>query len=126
MANTIFMKVTGYDDITHSVLVSFASDSTNSQNPDDYTVYAFQPSVLCPGETNIENVKRIIAQAGIAIAESHTAKESIIANPNRMDDLKSLIGQTFSYSTEDLIPESLDDLEEFGEINIDDVGIYKI
>lgn len=126
MANTIFMKVTGYDDATHSMLVSFASDETNSQDPSDYTIHAFQTTNICPNETNIENIKRSIAQSGISIVKSHAAKESLIANTDHVSDLKLLIGQTFSYNISDIAPHPVQEIEDDFYLNLDENGIYQV
>ena len=54
---TIKMKIKGYDKESHSLLISFASDETMSNDPEDYPAYAFQTAEICPHTNDIEEVK---------------------------------------------------------------------
>jgi len=96
------MKITGYDEISHSLLVSFASDTTKSQNPADYPTYAFQPLTMWPDVTDISEIKKRIAVAGMHHAQMQEAKENFIADANRVTALKALVGQTHEFTVNEL------------------------
>ena len=96
------MKITGYDEISHSLLVCFASDTTKSQNPADYPSYAFQPLTMWPDVTDPNEIKKRIAMAGIHHAQMQETKEQFIADPQRVNTFKSMVGQTQDFSVVEL------------------------
>jgi hypothetical protein len=71
--NTLKMKIVGYDETNHSLLVAFASDTTASQNPADYSALAYQPISMWPDVTDAAEITRRIAVAGI-----HQAQQQLI------------------------------------------------
>ena len=101
--NFVKMKIMGYDDESHSVLVAFASDTTKSQDPTVYPVYAFQPLMMWPDVTDIEEIKKRMAVAGLYHTEQQRAKEEFLADDARVSALKGLVGYTATYQAEELL-----------------------
>jgi hypothetical protein len=95
--NTLYMKVQAFDEASYSLLVSFASDTTKSQNPDDYPAYAYQPMNMWPGITDPAEIKKRIASAGIYQAEQQTREEQFIADPTKVQQYKDMVGTENSY-----------------------------
>lgn len=110
--NTLYMKIQGFDEQSNSLLVSFASDATQSQNPDDYPVYAYQPVNMWPDITDPSEIKKRIALSGIHHAEQQERQEKLNANLSVMQEYRDMVGQSDFYSVDDLLlteesPESI-------------------
>lgn len=97
--NTIKFKIKRYDDETNSIIVAFSSDETATNNPDDYQEFAFQPTVQYPDITNMEVLKKRIAEQGMAIADMAKKIEDAKSNTTMQNNWKALVGQTFEYET---------------------------
>lgn len=114
--NTLYMKIHSYEEASGSLLVSFASDTTASQNPDDYQPYAFQPLHMWPDVTDLEDIKIRIAVAGMYHAEQQAREEAYKEDPIRIAQIRNLVGQLRSFSVADLLthPEQpdVDSIEE--------------
>jgi hypothetical protein len=100
--NTVHMKIVGYDDLSHSLLVCFASDTTKFQDPEKYPPIAFQPSIIWPDVTDAEEIKKLIAQAGVAEAKRQETQEKFIENLDQLNAIKSMVGQESSYPSSSL------------------------
>jgi hypothetical protein len=100
--NKVKIKITGYDEASHSLLVSFASDTTKSQDPASYPSYAFQPLTMWPDVTDVNELKRRLALSGMHHAQMQEAKEKFMANPSRVAELKAMVGQTQEFTTNEL------------------------
>jgi hypothetical protein len=100
----IIMKIKGYDERNHSLIVSWCSDTTKSQNPDDYQALALQPLDMWPDADNQLLLKRI-AEMGIHHVQSIERKENISQQDDRIEYLKSLVDQEFRVSVSDMINE---------------------
>jgi hypothetical protein len=103
---TLKMKIHSYDDETHSLIVSYASDETASSDPASYTSYAYQPMTMWPDITDAEELVKRIGQAGVHMAEQQKVKESFAQNQQLIDNLKSFVGQEKTYSVADLLATS--------------------
>lgn len=97
------MKIVGYEEESNSLLVSYASDTTASQDPADYQPYAYQPINMWPDIDDVEEIKKRIALSGIYLAEQQARKESFVADQAKIAAYKALVGQTIEYQTADLI-----------------------
>ena len=93
----IKMKIRGYDKENHSLLVSFASDETRSNNPEDYDAIAFQTSEMWPEITDIEQLKLEIAKVGMSIIRQQVAKENIGGNPVKQIELQKLKTNKYNF-----------------------------
>lgn len=102
--NTLYMKIHAYEETSGSLIVSFASDTTVSQNPEDYPTYAFQPLHMWPDITDLEEIKKRIAAAGMYHAEQQARQESFVEDVVRVAQIKNLAGQLRSYAVADLLP----------------------
>lgn len=96
------MKINGYDESSHSLLVSFASDTTKSQNPADYPAYAFQPMTMWPDVTDPNEIKKRIAIAGMHHVQMQEAKEKFVADTQRVKAFKAMVGQTQDFTVTEL------------------------
>lgn len=106
------MKIVGFDEPSNSLLVSFASDETSSQNPEDYAALAFQPATMWPGVNDLTEIKKRIAVAGMYTTSVQAIREKLSADTTRIDALKSLVGQTASFAISDLEAPSNDSIVE--------------
>lgn len=102
--NTIYMKIHAFEETSYSLIVSFASDTTRSQNPDDYTRYAYQPMNMWPDITDPAEIKKRIAVAGVYHAEQQEREEKFTTDPTKVQSYRDMIGQGSSYLVTDLIP----------------------
>lgn len=112
------MKIVGFDEPSNSLLVSFASDETKSQNPEDYAALAFQPATMWPGVDDIAEIKKRIAISGMYNASVQANIEKLSADTVRIDAFKSLVGQSETYDTSTLMPQP--------DSSIVDVPTYEI
>jgi hypothetical protein len=99
--SAIKVNVSGYDEASQSLLVSFASDKTKSQNPADYPAYAIQASAW-GGSADIEQIKLAIARVGVGIVQAQESKEQAEDDPTMNASILSLVGQQFSCALEDV------------------------
>lgn len=100
---TLKMKITGYDEQSNSLLVSFCSDETSSQSPDAYQSFAYQPYLMWPDIEDIDELKKRIAVAGMYEAQQQAKKEALSSDQQKIDAFKALVGQEFEYSVSDLL-----------------------
>lgn len=101
--NKVKFKITGYDDISNSVIVSFASDTTEKQDPEAYAPVALQPLNMWPDVTDINELKKRIAMSGMYQAQRQEEEEKFKADPSRIEALKALVGQTHEFTVEELM-----------------------
>lgn len=102
--NILKMKITGYDEISNSLLVSFASDETKSQDPSDYESFAYQPITMWPDITDPLEIQKRIAISGIHLVEQQKIKENFLADESNAFVYKNMVGQTIEFNKNDLIP----------------------
>jgi hypothetical protein len=107
MMNTLYMKIHSFDEQSNSLIVSFASDTTMSQNPADYPAYAFQPINMWPDVTDPAEIKKRIAIAGIYHVEQQEREEKFIANPTKVAEYRSMVNAEDSFSIEELTTPTL-------------------
>ena len=100
--NKIKLKINGYDEESHSLLVSFASDETQSQDPATYQSYAYQPMAMWPDVTNVNEIKKRLAQAGIYLAEQQKIKEKFKADPAKVEEYKAMVGEVLEFNISDI------------------------
>lgn len=76
---TIYTKIHRYEKETDSLIVSFASDETESPNPNDYPPVAVQPSIQFPGITDVAEVHKKLSEIGQSIVVRQKTLEDIAA-----------------------------------------------
>lgn len=101
--NVVKMKIVGYNEDNHSLLVAFASDTTASQNPADYPPLAYQPISMWPDVTDVTELTRRIAVSGMYQAQQQAVKETFESDQTRINALKALVGQEFEYPVSSLV-----------------------
>jgi hypothetical protein len=99
---TLFMKIHAFEESSYSLLVSFASDTTKSQNPDDYPPYAFQPMNMWPDVNDPNEIKKRIAVAGMYHAEQQEREEKFVEDPTKVQQYTNMVGQESSYPVSEL------------------------
>lgn len=97
------MKIHSFDEASQSLIVSYASDRTRSQNPNDYQTYAYQPAQQWPDITDPYEIKKRIAQAGMYITEQQRLREAFEENQANIEIYKSMVGHTVEHTEEELI-----------------------
>jgi len=98
------MKIHSYDSQEGSCIASFASDSTKSQNPDDYEKLNYQIFSMWPDVTDMSQIPRLLAVAGKYETERQARRESMIIDENKNLVLNSFVGKTFTFTDEELSP----------------------
>ncbi len=101
--NKLFMKVHGFEEQSCSLLISFASDTTKSSNPDDYPQYAFQPINMWPDISDHTEIVKRIAVAGAYQVQQQEREEKFISDPSKVDVYRSMVGITSEFNANDLI-----------------------
>lgn len=91
MPNKIYVKYHNYDKETDSLIVSFASDETQSQNPADYNPVVVQPTIQFPGITNENELAKKIAELGIDIAKHQKLVEDCHSGKANFKICESLV-----------------------------------
>ena len=97
------MKITGFDETSGSLLVSFASDTTKHQDPTEYSSFAYQPQTMWPDVVDPQKFPKLIATAGLWQTQQQEAKEKLDEDPSRINAIKAMVGQTYSYDVSDLV-----------------------
>lgn len=100
--NKIKLKINGYEEETNSLLVSFASDETQSQDPASYQSFAYQPMTMWPDVTDVNEIKKRLAQAGIYLAEQQKIKEQFKADPAKVEAYKAMVGEVLEFNISDI------------------------
>ena len=100
--NKIKLKINGYDEESYSLLVSFASNETQSQDPTTYQSYAYQPMTMWPDVTDVNEIKKRLAQAGIYLAEQQKIKEQFKADQTKIDAYKAMVGEVLEFNISDI------------------------
>lgn len=111
--NTLYMKIQSFEEQSYSLIVSFASDKTKSQNPDDYPSYAFQPMNMWPDVTDPQEITKRIAVAGVYHVEQQARNEELASNTVKIDALRALVNHQSQYPASELLPQQI----EFTEVN---------
>ena len=101
--NTITIKVIAWENDGQSLICKYASDETNSSNPDDYPPYAFQPKLMWPHATTADAVLEEAARAGISICETIKAEEDLARDPAEIAVYESLVGTEQTYPADELV-----------------------
>jgi len=101
--NKLYMKIRGFEEPSCSLLVSFASDTTKSSNPDDYPQYSFQPINMWPDITDPTEIIKRIAVAGVYHVEQQEREETFTADSSKVDTYRGMVGNTTEFNMNDLI-----------------------
>jgi len=100
----LYVKIHSFEESTETLIVSYASDETVSQNPDDYRKLSIQPRSLWPNVTDPEELKKKIAQIGLAQAAEQKKIEDSAKVPLNIDLFNSLVSnKKLSYDVKNLV-----------------------
>lgn len=102
--NKLYMKINGFEEQTNSLLVSFASDTTKSSDPESYQQHAFQPMNMWPDISDPTEILKRIAVAGVYHVEQQEREEKFVADLSKVNAYKAMVGQNEEYLVSDLIP----------------------
>lgn len=92
----------GYDESNHSILVSFASDTTEHSDPSMYPSLAFQPLNMWPDVEDVNELKKRIATAGLYQAQLQETQEKITLDTTRIETFKNMVGEEYEYVISEL------------------------
>lgn len=96
------MKIHEYDEETHSLVVSFASD-VNDLDVDDYRKYAYNIGNFNPDDIN-ETIY-LIAMQGVDIAGRQKIEEDSKKNVDSIEKAKLEVGKVYNFDINDLVIE---------------------
>lgn len=102
------MKIHEFDEDSKSLIISFASDTTQHQDPDQYRRLAYQPLTMFPDINDPAEALKRIAVSGLHQIQLQERDEQVQQNPLVVDQYRKLVGQTFSFLAGELIPPSPD------------------
>jgi hypothetical protein len=91
MPNKIYVKIHSYDKKTDSLVVSFASDETESKDPADYNPVVVQPTLQFPEVTDAKELEDKIASLGIDIAKQQSLLEKCNSGKGNVSLCESLV-----------------------------------
>jgi len=97
---TIYTKVHEYNKDTQAVVVSFASDKTKSQNPDDNEKLNYNIATLVEEGASLQDLKDALALAGLGWCEIYCKKEMLDDKPEKQTEVETLVGTSWSQETQ--------------------------
>ena len=100
--NQVHVKIHSWDEDSKSLIISFASDTTASSNPDDYAGLAYQPHNFWPDVTTSEDLMLKIAQIGKSLCEDLVRKETMQADSSLISMYSNLAGTSQTFNVADL------------------------
>ncbi len=101
--NYIKMKIVAFEEDSYSLLCSYASDETKSQDPAAYPAVAYQPMNMWPDVVDPEELKKRMAVAGMWVTENQVREERFVADPEKVAQYKAMVGQVVEYPISDLV-----------------------
>lgn len=117
--NKIYIKIHRWDPHSKSLIVSFASDQTKSQNPDDYPQLAIQPMNMWPGVDTIEQIMKNMSNLARIQCEMTVRQEVQNDNLELIGKLEVLAGKEYTFDEFDIINDAfaqggIEVIEEIG------------
>lgn len=97
--DTIKLKVTEFDEVSQSLIISFAPDN---EDPENYTSCAYQPYLMFPETKDLNEILKKIAYTGIHTVEMQKAQETIKNDTQKINDLKGLVGKTLEFQVSEI------------------------
>lgn len=99
------LYISGYIEETQQLLVSFSSDDTKREAI-DYQAMAFD--VVPYGDISAEDIVKNIAKTAPSITNDMKIQEEYTNSDSKAESLRSLVGQTFNFTHEELYPTPTD------------------
>jgi hypothetical protein len=120
---SIKLKIMNYDEVTGSLIVTFASDK--AENPiDHYPACAYQPTMYDTQDP--EKVLKEIARAGIHVANQQDKEEAFKNDPELKAAYKNLIGKEFEFNVSELLANTGQIVESMQEVSMLDEILTEI
>ena len=86
---TIYTKVHEYNKDTQAVVVSFASNMTKSQNPDDHEKLNYNVANIVKEGASLQDLKDVLSQAGLGWCEIQCKKEMLDDKPEKQAEVEN-------------------------------------
>lgn len=93
---TIYTKIHEYNNETQTIVASFASNKTKSQNPDDHEKLNFDIAALVKEGASEQDLKDALALSGLGWCETYCKKEMLDNKPEKQTEVENLVGTTWS------------------------------
>ena len=93
---TIYTKIHEYNKETQSVVASFASNKTKSQNPDDYEKLNYNVATLVGEGASLQDLKDALASAGLGWCKAYCMKEMLDDKPEKQAEVETLVNSSWS------------------------------
>jgi len=100
--NQVHVKIHSWDEESKSLIISFASDTTASSNPDDYEGLAYQPHLFWPDVSDSTELMKKIAQLGQSVCTQIEVEESINNDESKISLYSGFAGQSQTFNVSDL------------------------
>ena len=100
---TVTVKIIDFEEESGSLICSFASDTTQSNNPDDYRSFAFQPVLMWPDASTTEEVMTELARCGMGMCQEFERQESLKSNSDKTNSYKNMVNQVKTFNVSDLL-----------------------
>jgi len=92
--NKLYYKIYEYDTSNNNFLISFASDTTISSNPDDYSKSYITPNVRWPEANTADSLLQSIIETGKVVVEMQESIESIRHDSDLINLYQSFSGKS--------------------------------
>ena len=67
---TVKVKIVGFEEESGSLLVKFASDTTQSNDPESYIAMAYQPALMWPEATTNKEILENLGRCAISLVNT--------------------------------------------------------
>ncbi len=116
---TIYTKVHEYNKDTQTVVASFASTATKSQNPDSHQKLNFDIANLVEEGASLQDLKDVLSQAGLNWCESYCKKEMLDDKPEKQAEVETLVGTIWSKDLENSETPDIDNSLDLDKLKVD-------
>jgi hypothetical protein len=102
--DTLTVKIHEYNEDTHSLIVSFATDASE-MSVDESEKYNFEIANYNPND--MQDTLTQISKHGAQIAHQKWLKEQSKNNTDVVNDAKDQVGKVYNYQIADLLPKDI-------------------
>tara|TARA_R110000744_G_scaffold63233_3_gene130079 strand:- start:873 stop:1214 length:342 start_codon:yes stop_codon:yes gene_type:complete len=100
--NTITVKVYEFDEESGTIVAGFSSDTTPTNNPDDYNKYAYQPANMWPDANTSDEIMTELARCGIGMCDEIIRNASYSSNTEKKAVLTGLVNTSSTKNVADI------------------------
>lgn len=116
---TIYTKIYEYNKETQTLVASFASTETKSQDPDTYQKLNFDIATLVEEGASQQDLKDALSQAGLGWCEAYCKKEMLDDNPEKQTEVENLVGTSWSKDLEKPEAPDIDGSLDLAKLKVD-------